>query len=109
METRTSRFLTVVAAWLTWFIGSLAIVIGLSALFYPSAAGVPHMLGPYRLWSIGFAFLAATLLLIWRTQRFSKESNLAPFVLGYLIVGAELAFCAIGVVGLVRYSLTGAT
>src|SRR6266853_5427501 len=109
MESRTRIFLTVVAAWLTWFIGSLAIVIGCGALFYPSAAGVPHMLGPYRLWTIGFAFLAATLLLMWKTQRLSKQTSLAPFVLGYLIVGAELALCAIGVVGLVRYCLIGTT
>src|SRR5260370_30600020 len=109
MAPRTIRFLTVVAAWVTWFFGSQAIVIGWAAAFYPSSAGTPHMLGPYRIWSIGFAFLAATLLLMWRAQRLSKGISFAPFVFRYLFVAAELAFCAMGVVELGRYSLTGTT
>jgi hypothetical protein len=107
MKPRSKRFLTIVAAWVTWFIGSQAIVVGWGVAFYPSPVGTPHALGPYRVWSIGFSFLAATLLLMWRAQRLSKGVNLAPFVFGYLFVGAELAFCAIGVVELVRYFLTG--
>ena len=90
------------AAWVTWCVGSQAILIGWGAAFYPSPVGKPR-LAPYGFWGVGFVFLAATLLLMWKVQRLSKGSNLVLFVFGYLIVGVEVAFCATGIIEFVRY------
>jgi hypothetical protein len=104
MEPKTRRSLTITAVWVTWFVGSQAILMGWAAAFYPSPVGKPR-LAPYIFWSIGFVFLAATLLLMWKVQRLSKESNVVLFVFGYLIVGVEVAFTATGIIELVRYIL----
>ncbi len=81
MERHTKKYLAIAAAWVTWFVGSLAIAIGWGAAFYPSPVGQPRI-APYQFWSIGFAFLIATLLFMWRAQRLSNGSGAALFMFG---------------------------